>query len=497
MGEAHSSTFFFEFNGSVKVEAREANLSADAGVLILREIEERLGLVGALAGRLVDPRSEKGITHPFAELLRARIFALAQGYTDQDDLDFLRNDPAFRLAVSDRRGTAPLDPVPEDAEANVPDGLSSQPTQSRLVENLSKFGNLAVMNTALFDWAVAGFREQGLSGPVVLDVDSFPIEVFGSQPGSAYNGHYEIRCFHPIITMLAGTADILSAELRPGNVHTAHGVLEHLRPVFERAKLDFGGVAALRGDAGFPEDKLLSFLETEMAVPYVFRIKTNAVLDRLAEPFLHRPPGRRPNEERVWFHELSYRAEEWSRDRRIVLVILDKPGELYLDRFFLVTSWSLAQMEGQALLDFYRQRGSMERHLGEIKSVLCPTLSSSPRPKKTIKGKSPKKPRTTPRDGAGANAATFLLYALAFNLMNIARNLLAEVQTDDPVPSLEKIRSHVLQTATRVTRTARRAIFIINESCRHLWRLLLDRVACILPRNTASAPTILPVPLAT
>jgi hypothetical protein len=488
--------FSFDFNGSVKVEAREANLSADAGVLILREIEERLGLVRTLAGRLTDPRSEEGITHPLTELLRTRLFALAQGYTDQDDLDFLRNDPAFRLAVSERKGTAPLDPVPEDAAVRVPDGLSSQPTQSRLVESLSKFGNLEVMDTALFDWAVAGFREQGLSGPVVLDVDSFPIEVFGSQPGSAYNGHYEIRCFHPIITMLAGTADILSAELRPGNVHTAHGVLEHLRPVFERARREFGGVAALRGDAGFPEDGLLSFLETEK-VPYVFRIKSNPVLDRLAQPFLHRPPGPRPNEERVWSHELSYRAEEWSRDRRIVLVILDKPGELYLDRFFLVTSRSSAEMGGDTLLDFYRQRGSMERHLGEIKSVLCPTLSSSPRPKSTFNGQPPKKSRTVPRDGAGANAAAFLLYALAFNLMNIARNLLAEVQPDDPVPSLETVRSRVLETATRVTRTARRAIFIINESCRHLWRLLLDRVACISPRTPPLAPTGLPAPLDT
>ena len=287
--------------------------------------------------------------------------------------------------------------------------------------------------------------------------------------------------------MLAGIADILSAELRPGNVHTADGVLRHLRPVFERAKRDFGGVAALRGDAGFPEDRLLSFLETE-EVPYVFRIKTNPVLDRLAEPFLHRPPGRRPGKERVWFGELSYRAEEWSRDRRIVLVVLDKPGELYLDRFFLVTSWSPEEKSAEALLDFYRQRGSMERHLGEIKSVLCPPLSSSPRKKSSFKGQPPKKSRPVPRDGARANAATFLLYALAFKLMNIAGNLLAAVRPEDPVPSLGTVRSHVLGTATRVTRTAGRAIFTINESCRHLWRLLLDRVACIHREPSRRAP---------
>jgi hypothetical protein len=492
MGKAHPNTFSFDFNGSVRVETRDTNLSADAGVLMLRDLDERLGLVGPLADRLTDPRNEDGITHPLSELLRSRLFALVQGYTDQDDLDFLRNDPVFRLAVSDRKGTGPLDPPAVNAAGeveNVPDGLSSQPTQSRLIENLSRFGNLAVLNDAVFDWALAGFREQGLSGPVVLDIDSFPVMVYGSQPGSAYNGYYKIRCFHPLITMLAGTADILSAELRPGNVHTADGVLAHLRPVFERAKRDFGGVAALRGDAGFPEDDLLSFLETE-EVPYAFRIKTNAVLERLAEPFLHRPAGPPPDEERVLFHEFSYAAEEWSKKRRIVLVVLEQPGDLYLDYFFLVTSWPLEKMSGAALLEFYRQRGTMEQHLGEIKSVLCPTLSSSPRPKSTFKGEPPQHPRSVPLDAAKANAATFLLYALAFNLMNIARNLLAQAQVEKnvPVPSLDTIRSRVLKTAARLTRSARSAVFTINEPCRHLWQLLLDRIATIRPRPLAAPP---------
>jgi hypothetical protein len=469
--------FSFSFNGSLRVETRGSSLSANAGALILRELESNLGLVEDLAVRIWDPRDPELITHPMSELLRSRLFALALGYIDQDDLDFLRDDPILKLGVSERRGTKPLDEPGEDE--NVPDGLASQPTQSRLIQTLSDEFNLDILNDALAEWAARSFHELGLSGPVVLDIDSFPIQVYGSQPGSAYSGHYGYRCFHPLVTMLSGTAAVLRANLRPGNVWTADGALEHLSSVLDIADARFEGVAAVRGDAGFPEEGFFSLLESR-GVPYVLRIKRNSVLNQLAEPYLRRPPGRPPKEPRTWFHELRYAAEPWSKERRVVLVVQEQPGELFLHSFFLVTSYSPEEMPPEQLLDFYRERGTMEQHLGEIKSVLSPALSSAPRPKSHYRGEEPKK-ITPSRDGEKANAATFLLYLLAYNLMNIARNLLAETQAaDEPVPSLDRVRSFVLKVAARLTRSARYAIFTVNEACRRLWEPMLARIRRIV-----------------
>jgi len=335
MGNGYDTPFSFSFNGSLRVETRGSNLSSDAGTFILRELESKLDLIKDFAAEIEDPRNPDAITHPMVELLRARLFALALGYTDQDDLDFLRNDPMLRLGVSVRRGTKPLDEP--DEEEKVPDGLASQPTQSRLVRTLSSEYNLEVLNDSLAEWAARTFKARGLSGPVVLDIDSFPIVAYGSQPGSAYSGHYGMRCFHPLITMLSETADVLRADLRPGNVWTADGVLDHLSCVFHQAVERFGGVAAVRGDAGFPEEGFLSFLERR-EVPYALRLKKNKVLERLAKPYLKRPPGRPPTEPRTWFHELTYAAEPWSRKRRVVLVVLERPGELFLHHFFLLTN---------------------------------------------------------------------------------------------------------------------------------------------------------------
>jgi len=444
----------------------------------LREIDATLGLIEDLA------KNPDLITHPLAELLRSRVFALAQGYHDQDDLDVLRDDPAFRLAVSQRRGISPLKTPGE--EEQVPDGLASQPTQSRLVRALTTEANLGALNAALFDWAVKDGFATPRHGPVTLDVDSTSIEVHGHQPGSAYSGHYRMRCYHPILTMLSGTDHVLAAELRPGNVHTANGVAEHLLPVLERVREEIGEVAAVRGDAGFPDEDLLSFLEDE-EVDYVFRLKANAVLDRMAAPHLRRPPGRPPKEPRTWIHELSYAAETWNRERRVVLVVMERPGELFLHRFFLVTSYEPDEVSGEDLLEFYRERGTMEQHLGEIKTVLDPALSCTSRPKSHVRGKPPRK-RTPPRDGEKANAATFLLYLLAYDLANTARNLVSEPARDQGRPgfSIKRVRSLLLKVAARLTVSARRATFVVNEARERLWEILLARLERVRDQfNTA------------
>ena len=160
---------------------------------------------------------------------------------------------------------------------------------------------------------------------------------------------------------------------------------------------------AVRGDAGYPGAEILSFLEDVVEVPYVFRLPTNSRLDKLAAPFMKRPPGRPPREGRVWLHELSHRAGTWSEDRRVVLVVLEKPGDLFLNKFFLVTSWSEQDKSAEDLLEFYRQRGTLEGQIGVLKDMLRPALSSTSRLKRHGRGKPPKKRRLTPRDDYACN----------------------------------------------------------------------------------------------
>ena len=132
----------------------------------------------------------------------------------------------------------------------------------------------------------------------------------------------------------------------------------------------------MRLDAGFPEEKVLAALEARRT-PYLARVRNNAVLNRMAEPYLVRPVGRPPKEPRTRLHEMSYQAENWSRPRRVVLVVMERSGELFLHHFWLITRWSEEKMLAEDLLELYRERGTAERHYGELKSVLDLALSSS------------------------------------------------------------------------------------------------------------------------
>ena len=112
----------------------------------------------------------------------------------------------------------------------------------------------------------------------------------------------------------------------------------------------------------------------------------------MAKPYLTQPAGRSPKAPpRLWFHELTYQAESWDRARRVVLVVRERPGELYPDHFWLLTSLSRKRYEAEALLARYRKRGKAEGHMGEFMDVLDPALSSASRPKTHYRGK-PLKP---------------------------------------------------------------------------------------------------------
>jgi len=470
MGEKQAQMEGFAFNGSVRVEARDTRLTSNAGAVLFREAMERTGLLGSLTKKLQDPRDPKLVTHPLSELLATRLSLLALGHRDQDDSDSFRADAALKLAVSTRRGTSPFDHEPDELgrvphNPDVPHGLASQPTLSRLMAMLAEDDNRGVLRDELLTTSArvrrsenGGRRQQ----TVTVDVDALPIRVEGQQPGSEYNGGYHQRMYHPLVATIGSGGEIVDLILREGTAHCAEGGLEFITGLVERLESELCVVAAVRVDAGMPEDKLLSALE-ERRTPYVARVKNNAALDRLAEPLLKRPPGRRPNEERVWFHEMTYAAKSWSRERRVVLVVLDRPGELYLHHFWLITNWSAEQITGEALLEHYRTRGCAEGYMGELMNVLQPALSSSPRS------------ATNPCDSFEINEATLLLNALAYNVMDLLRRMM-ETSTKEGW-SVKRVRERALRVAGRFTLHARRVVLSLDRAAARYWRWLMGQLS--------------------
>ena len=481
MGE-DLTLFAAEFNGSLRLEARPERLTSEAGAVVLREVIERLKITPWMVERIQDARDQSLITHPMPELINTALLLLGQGWRDQDDADALRGDAAMRLAASSRRGISPLKTRPREEgrplhrNPEVPDGLASQPTLSRLVHTLSSEVNRPVLHEALLE--VASRRIKASRGGhrmryLTVDIDSLPIAVHGHQPGSEYNGHYHGRIYHPLVASIGQTGDLLDVRLRKGAAHTAEGALDFILPLLDRVEKKLCQVATARIDAGFPEEKLLGALE-KRETPYLARVRNNKVLDRMAEPLLKRPTGRRPAEPRTWFHEMSYRAEAWSRERRVVLVVLERPDDLFIHHFWIITNWPVEQMNGEALLEHYRERGSAENHMGELMDVFDPALSSSPRPKSTYRGRRIEN-RALPCDSFAHNETILLLNALAYNVAHVARVFIEDATGEGW--SLRRLQERVLRVAARILVHGRRAIFVIGEASASLWRALWSKLA--------------------
>lgn len=478
------------FNRSIRIEAREDRLTSDSGALLLREAMERLDLLNWLTKRLTDPRDQAKVVHPLRELLATSLLLLAQGWRDQDDADELRKDPGFLVAASEKRGMASLrgknDNGVSSGDGRELKGLPSQPTLSRLIELLSLDTNRHVLRKALV--VSAGRRIRGLRGHrhhrVILDIDSLPVEVAGHQKGSKYNGHYHKRIYHPLVASLGGTGDLVDLRLRPGNVHTANGALEFIEPLVELLKREVCMMVAVRIDAGFPEERLCSSLE-QGGTHYVARIRNNATLNRMANPYLDRHTGsvkdlveaclaeRGAEEPRTWLYEERYQAGSWSRERRVVLVVQERPGELFPHHFWLLTSWEPQEIHANTLLGIYQKRGCAEGLMGELMDVLEPALSSANRSKSHYRGQEPRQ-RKQPRDTFAANEVLLLLNALAYNVMHMIRTLL-EVETKEGW-SLKRIRERVLKVAGRFLIHARYITVVIAHSSARYWDQLWKRL---------------------
>jgi DDE family transposase len=142
----------------------------------------------------------------------------------------------------------------------------------------------------------------------VLDMDSTDIPVYGEQEQSAYNGHFESTCYHPLL-LFNRESNCLAGKLRPGNVHSAEACEEVLLPEIERQQ----GIAkevAFRADAAFAKSEIYEALE-ERSVKYAIRIPANDNLERDIAELLTRPVGRPSHKPVVWYKGFLYRAASW------------------------------------------------------------------------------------------------------------------------------------------------------------------------------------------
>jgi hypothetical protein len=271
---------------------------------------------------------------------------------------------------------------------------------------------------------------------LILDIDSSESPVHGAQEQSAYNGHFESVCYHPLF-VFNQDGDCLAATLRPGNVHSADGWEEILLPVIDRYQARKQTVV-VRADAAFALPALYEALERR-DVAYAIRLPANQVLERTIEDLLTRPRGRPSYAPLVRYRSFQYQAASWDRPRRVIAKVEHHLGELFPRVGFIVTTLTETN---RAVVRFYNQRGTAEQWIKEGKEATHWTRLSCHRFR--------------------ANEVRPLLGVIAYNLGNLLRRLVLPVAIQSW--SLTSLQQRLFKTGGRLIRHARYFTLQLAES---------------------------------
>ena len=402
-------------------------ISSDGGVLLLAGADKRLGLIDTLAALIPDPRDPALITHTMADILRARVFAIACGYPDADDLDDLRLDPAFKLACGR---------LPESG-----DDLASQPTMSRW-ENAPDLRTLIRLSRAQVDLWCQSYPRPPKA--ITLDFDDTADTVHGHQQLSLFNAFHDERCFMPLHVYDAASGHCVMTVLRPGKTPDGREVRAHLRRLVLQIRRHWPKTTiTVRGDSHDGRWEAMAWCE-QNGVQYVFGLSKNKVLDARVRSEAEAVEARwGASQEAVTrdYTETLYAADSWTRRRRVVARI--EATYKGLDIRYVVTN--IRRCAPQWLYDgLYCARGQAENLIKHHKGQLASDRTSCRSPL--------------------ANQMRLTLHTAAYWLMRTLRDAI-------PAPQalargeFSTIRLRLLKIAVRVKETVSRVRLAFAANC--------------------------------
>lgn len=417
-------------------------VSSDAGALLLQEIDERLGLSRRLAGCISDQRHAGKVRHTVLAMLRQRIYQIACGYEDCNDADWLRGDPALKLAL----GRAPSE-----------DDLASQPTLSRL-ENAVTARECWLISVALLDAYIARHRTAPPSN-IVIDADATDDQTHGNQQLSFFHGYYDHHCYLPLLVFAqaegTGEQELIGAMLRPGNKHAGHRAMSMVKLLAKRLRAAFPDCRLeLRADSGLALPEVYDGCE-KLLLPYMISLPKNQRLVRMVEPRMAeaRAIHAETAEKVQVFAEFTYAADSWESQRRVIAKAeVTTQGD---NPRFVVTS--LPDGDPEKIYRCYCQRGDPENRIKELKGDLKADRLSCHR--------------------FWANQFRLLLHAAAYVLVQQMRSMLRD--TELARAQVGTLRLRLLKVGARITESVRRVLVQLPSA--YAWADLWPRLARAAP----------------
>lgn len=326
-------------------------VSSDAGVLLLKEETNRIGIIDKLAESICDPRDQSYVIHDYKTLLTQRIMQILCGYEDANDADCLRTDPGFKAAC---------DRLPSDGD------LASQPTMSRF-ENSLTTRDIYRTAKALVKLFIASYKTAPEG--IILDIDDTDDPTHGAQQLSLFNGYYDEYCYQPLFIFEGQSGKLITSILRPGkrpNGRETRSIIKRVIKLIRSAWPTVGII--IRGDSHYASPELFAWCDSHN-IEYILGLTSNGVLMAHAGNTLEaaqREYEISGKKTRI-FRETTYQAKTWHRELRVIIMAeVSAQGD---NVRFIVTS--LESSRPSFLYETaYCGRGQMENFIKDHKLAL-------------------------------------------------------------------------------------------------------------------------------
>jgi DDE family transposase len=427
---------------AVELDFDGGRLSSDAGLVLLKDPDEQLGLTHNLAAVLSDPRDPRRVHFTQRDLLKQRVLQIAAGYEDANDANTLRHDPIFKLL---------LDRLPETGAP-----LASQPTISRFENRVSRT-ELYRMALVLVDQFLAAYvRPPKL---IVLDFDDTEDPVHGGQEQARYDGYYGGYCFLPL-HLYEGLSGRLITTIFKAKRFTGAQMLAVLTRLVKRLRQAWPHTLLIfRGDSHFAYPEVMQWIEEQPDLSYVTGLTSNRVLTELAREIVEQAKRayERDGGKITRFHSTRYQAGTWSRSRRVVIKV--EVSAQGVNTRFVVTDMEYARTK-VLYQQIYCARGQAENEIKDHKLYLKSDRTSCHR--------------------FEANQFRLFLHSAAYVLLDTLRR---EVLKTTPWASatMETIQLHLLKLGARVQECTDWIKISLPSSCpvAPVLRRSLTLLACV------------------
>ena len=345
-------------NKKIEVDFNGGEVSSDAGLLFLREVENRIGITRKIADIIHDLRHPGYVKHQFLDLLKQRIFQIACGYEDGNDSNELRDDPIMKIAC---------EKLPDDEEA-----LGSQSTISRFENSISRT-DLYRIAEVFVDVFIHSYSEPPKG--IIVDIDDTADLTHGHQQLTLFNAYHGDYCYMPIHIYEGKSGKLITTVLRPGKRPTGKQIVSIVKRVVRKIRQAWPEVGILlRGDSYYSCPAVFDFCE-ETDLKYVLGFKPLSPLVRQVKPLVEEVALRFKREKHPvkMFTETDYKAKSWPKMRRVIAKV--EYNSLGPNTRFIITNlkhWNRRFIYQTA----YSGRGAMELMIKEHKNHLLSDRTS-------------------------------------------------------------------------------------------------------------------------